>query len=168
MSTSSPTCFRNAFMPNPEAPPAANASDTVRLVRRVTQGLTSEEVTLARTLGYQRYLGYQLDYTRIDHRACEAFVARNYPVLALPTAQIYRIDPLTLDRTLQEGTLYRAAFSKRQLYERMVEFWSDHFNIALAKAGLNKIEDDREVIRKHALGNFGDLLRASSRSVAML
>ena len=153
-------------MLNPEAPPAANPSDTVRLVRRVTQGVTSEEVTRAGTLGYQRYLDYQLDYTRIDDRAVEAFVASNYRTLALPTAEIYRIPTLT--RTLQEATLYRAAFSKRQLYERMVEFWSDHFNIDIEKAGVNKIEDDRDVIRKHALGNFGDLLRASSRSIAML
>jgi uncharacterized protein (DUF1800 family) len=155
-------------MPDAVATPGASPSDTVRLVRRVTQGVTNEEVARARTLGYARYLDYQLDYARIDDREAEAFVARNYPALALPTGQIYRIPQPTIIRTLQEATLYRAAFSKRQLYERMVEFWSDHFNIAIEKSGVNKIEDDRDVIRKHALGKFGDLLRASSRSIAML
>jgi uncharacterized protein (DUF1800 family) len=159
-------------MSSAEATPARNppevASDPVRLVRRVTQGVTSEEVARARTLGHEQYLDYQLDFTRIDDGEAEAFVSRNYPALALPTAQIHVIPQPTLIQTLQEATLYRAAFSKRQLYERMVEFWSDHFNIAIDKVGVNKIEDDRDVIRKHALGNFGDLLRASSRSTAML
>ena len=144
------------------------ASDIVRLVRRITQGVTRAEVANAEKLGYQGYLDSQLDYTRIDDSEVEAFVALKYPSLARPTLEIYAIPQSTLVETLQEATLYRAAFSKRQLYQRMVEFWSDHFNINIEKAGVNKIEDDREVIRKHALEDFGDLLRASSRSVAML
>jgi uncharacterized protein (DUF1800 family) len=61
-------------------------------------------------------------------------------------------------------------FSRRQLYEVMVEFWSDHFNIHLLN-GLGptlKPEDDIQVIRAHALGNFRDLLHASAKSPAML
>jgi uncharacterized protein (DUF1800 family) len=69
---------------------------------------------------------------------------------------------------LQQATIYRAAFSTRQLYERMVEFWSDHFNIYVGKVGYLKVIDDREVIRKHALGRFGDLVKASAKSPAML
>jgi uncharacterized protein (DUF1800 family) len=60
-------------------------------------------------------------------------------------------------------------FSKRQLYEVMVEFWSDHFNIHLVN-GLGptlKPFDDQQVIRQHALGNFSDLLHASAKSAAM-
>src|SRR5256885_13853924 len=63
---------------------------------------------------------------------------------------------------------YRAAFSNRQLFERMVEFWSDHFNIAISKVGYLKALDDRDVIRAHALGKFSDLLSASAHSPAML
>src|SRR5688500_11038497 len=69
---------------------------------------------------------------------------------------------------LTESTLYRAAFSKRQLYERMVAFWSDHFNIYYPKVNYLKPIDDRDVIRKHALGKFPDMLRASAHSPAML
>src|SRR4030067_3565361 len=52
----------------------------------------------------------------------------------------------------------------------MVEFWTDHFNIAIDKGEcwLLKTIDDREVIRSHALGNFRDLLWASAHSPAML
>ena len=68
------------------------------------------------------------------------------------------------------ATQYRQMFGSRQLFEIMVEFWSDHFNIHLNN-GLGptlKPFDDQQVIRTHALGNFRDLLHASAKSPAML
>ncbi|HEV7993324.1 MAG TPA: DUF1800 family protein [Gemmatimonadaceae bacterium] len=50
----------------------------------------------------------------------------------------------------------------------MVEFWSDHFNISFTKVSYLKAVDDRDVIRKHALRNFRDLLFASAKSAAMM
>ena len=71
---------------------------------------------------------------------------------------------------LQNTKLIRAVHSQRQLYEVMVDFWSNHFNIDIGKAasGPLKVIDDRDVIRQHALGNFQDLLMASAKSPAML
>ena len=65
-----------------------------------------------------------------------------------------------LEQTLW-ARIYRAAYSERGLYERMVEFWTDHLNVPIPDLLVDKIIDDREVVRKHALGRFGDLLRAS-------
>ncbi len=78
--------------------------------------------------------------------------------------------PQTAIRELVTATILRAAFSRRQLYELMVDFWSNHFNIYVLKEAnrMYKIVDDRQVIRKHALGKFGDLLQASAKSPAML
>jgi len=75
-----------------------------------------------------------------------------------------------LQHELMRGTLARAVFSERQLFEVMVEFWSDHFNIDPSKGDCKwlKVADDREVIRQHALGKFSDMLRASALSPAML
>jgi uncharacterized protein (DUF1800 family) len=52
----------------------------------------------------------------------------------------------------------------------MVEFWSDHFNVPLEgrAVSLYKIIEDRDVIRRLALGKFKDLLLASATSPAML
>jgi len=52
----------------------------------------------------------------------------------------------------------------------MVEFWSNHFNIDPSKGECKwlKVADDRDVIRRHALGKFPELLRASALSPAML
>jgi uncharacterized protein (DUF1800 family) len=77
-------------------------------------------------------------------------------------------DPWQIQQQLVGATLFRAAFSRRQLYERMVEFWSDHFNIYYPKVGILKIVDDRTVARANALKTFPDLLKASAHSAAMM
>jgi uncharacterized protein (DUF1800 family) len=73
-------------------------------------------------------------------------------------------------RQLRQGSLLRQVYSHRQLYEMMVEFWTDHLNISVEKGDcwFLKVVDDRDVIRPHALGNFRDLLHASASSPAML
>ena len=52
----------------------------------------------------------------------------------------------------------------------LVDFWSEHFNIHLLYGfgPVLKPDDDRNVIRAHALGNFRDLLGASASSPSML
>ncbi len=78
--------------------------------------------------------------------------------------------PAAVVQELQEATLLRAIYSERQLYEVMVDFWTNHFNIYIESGIIRwaKTVDDREVVRRHALGNFKALLTASARSPAML
>jgi uncharacterized protein (DUF1800 family) len=64
----------------------------------------------------------------------------------------------------------RATVSNRQLHEVMVDFWTNHFNVYLAK-GLDRVLLPgyiEETIRPNAMGNFGDLLLATARDPAML
>ena len=82
--------------------------------------------------------------------------------------QLYGEDLGKVMTEIQDATIYRAAFSKRQLYERMVEFWSDHFNIDRNNVGYLKTTDDRDVIRRHAMGRFPELLKSSAHSAAMM
>ena len=78
--------------------------------------------------------------------------------------------PRSAPNGLRQASLIRQLYSRRQLYEVMVEFWSDHFHISVEKGDCFylKTVDDRAVIRPHALGAFGDLLWASAHSPAML
>lgn len=71
---------------------------------------------------------------------------------------------------LQQARLLRAVYSHRQLYELMVDFWSNHFNIFAAKGADRWLVTsyDRDTIRPHALGRFRDLLLATAQSPAML
>jgi Protein of unknown function (DUF1800) len=148
--------------------PTVDPDVLLRLVARVTNGITTEELGLADAMGFRRYLEYHLDAGAIHDSAVESFVAATWPDLSLDGTGLYQLNQGQLLRELTEAMLYRAAFSKRQLYERMVHFWSDHFNIYYSKVNYLKLIDDRDVIRKHALGTFPDLLRASAHSPAML
>jgi len=61
-------------------------------------------------------------------------------------------------------------YSRHQLRERMVDLWSNHFNI-YARKGLGSYfmpTDEWNVIRSHALDTFPSLMRASAHSPAML
>jgi uncharacterized protein (DUF1800 family) len=140
----------------------------VRLVRRITMGTTSADLNDVNRLGYQEYLNRQLNYAQIDDSAVESFVAAHWPLLRGTGPELFASNQGILRQHLQEATIFRAAMSERQLYERMVEFWSDHFNISIEKVGYLKVIDDRDVIRRHALGRFRDLLMASAKSPAML
>ena len=140
----------------------------VRLVRRITMGVTTGDIAQVNRLGYQEYLNQQLRPADIDDSAVDAVVAAKWPLLSQSGDALFSVNQGTLQAQLQEATIYRAAFSERQLLERMVEFWSDHFNIAFSKVGYLKVADDRDVIRRYALGKFRDLLLATAKSPAML
>lgn len=139
-----------------------------RLLRRTSLGITKDELTRAKALGFSRYLDEQLRPSTIDDREVAAFVATNYPTLRMSPEELFAADQGKVSNELQESTIYRAAFSKRQLYERMVEFWTDHFSQDRDKVGYLKTTDDRDVIRKHALGKFPAMLRASAHSASMM
>jgi uncharacterized protein (DUF1800 family) len=143
-------------------------SPTSRLARRATYGLTKAEVARASQLGWQGYVNYQLNYQRINDDAAEAFVAAKYPLLSQTSDVLFSAAAGDVRNQLIESTIYRAAFSQRQLYQRMVEFWSDHFNQDLDKVGYLLVADQRDVIRKNALGKFPDLLKASAHSASMM
>jgi len=79
-------------------------------------------------------------------------------------------NPQMVVTELQRAKLLRAVYSERQLYEMMVDFWENHFNIFA-----NKDDDryfltsyDRDTIRPFAMGRFRDLLGATAHSPAML
>src|SRR5881275_2553245 len=71
---------------------------------------------------------------------------------------------------VQQLAVVRAALSQRQLYEVMVDFWTNHFNIYFAKGADRFLTPDyiEHTIRPRAMGKFEDLLIATAKSPAML
>jgi uncharacterized protein (DUF1800 family) len=67
--------------------------------------------------------------------------------------------------------LQRAVIADCGFVERLVAFWSNHFCISAAKGGLARMwagSFEREAIRPHVLGRFGDMLKAVEQHPAML
>jgi uncharacterized protein (DUF1800 family) len=71
---------------------------------------------------------------------------------------------------LTNAKLLRAIYSERQLEEVMTDFWFNHFNVFINKGADRYLTTsyERDVIRKHALGKFEDLLVATAQHPAML
>jgi len=145
-------------------------------LRRTGFGISPEEWALGRRMGVYGWLERQLDYESIDDSALEGWIAEHLPTVGMATEDIDRAardDRLTPQRVaaeLQMASIARALFSPRRLYEMMVDFWTNHFNVAHQDINtrLLKTADDRDVIRANAMGAFPALLQASARSPAML
>jgi uncharacterized protein (DUF1800 family) len=151
----------------PFQPPASADIDSVaHVLNRVAFGARPGDYERVRQLGKS---AEEAAAAYIEDEAAE-FAVRRFETLNVPLGELFEYQEELLHNELMRGTLARAVFSERQLYEVMVQFWSDHFNIDPSKGDCKwlKVADDREVIRKHALGKFSDMLRASALSPAML
>jgi uncharacterized protein (DUF1800 family) len=160
----------------PFQPPSSAEIDPVtHVLNRVAFGPRPGDYERVRKLGETpeqaatAYLEQQLSPEAIDDEAAE-FAVRRFETLNVPLGELFEYQEELLHNELMRGALARAVLSERQLYEAMVQFWSDHFNIDPSKGDCKwlKVADDREVIRKHALGKFSAMLRASALSPAML
>ncbi len=160
----------------PFAVPGGAAIDPLRhVLNRLTFGPRPEDYGRVRALGataseaVAAFIDEQLHPQRLDDGPGEHAV-RRLETLRQPAGELFEYQPGLLLEELTRATLLRAVHSRRQLYEAMVHFWTDHFNIDAGKGDCRwlKTADDRDVVRRHALGRFADLLRASALSPAML
>jgi hypothetical protein len=150
--------------------PTIQVDPVLRFLNRAGYGPRPGDLERGRALGLATLLEEQLNPDSLDDAAADAFLG-NLTHYHKDIDAIIDLEPQELAPELGLSVYGRAIFSARQLYEAMVEFWSDHFNIYVRKTQFMlalKIVDDRDVIRPHALGKFRDLLFASAQSPAML
>lgn len=150
-------------------PTGAEIAPEFHLLSRAAFGPWPGDLERVKALGRSAWIEQQLAPQNINDELCE-LRARRFESLYLNAGDAYEFKKPVLRDELTRHSLLRAIYSQRQLFEVMVEFWTDHLNIDLEKGDCVylKPSDDREVIRKHALGNFHDLIRASATSPAML
>jgi uncharacterized protein (DUF1800 family) len=166
--------------PQPETGPFRSPrSESVDLVSHILSRLTfgpraSDYSRVASLAGSHEeavsaFIEEQLAPQHIDDSALD-HALRRIDYLSDPTGELFELKEKYLLQEMTRATILRAVWSRRQLYEMMVLFWTDHFNIDSSKGDCKwlKASDDRDVIRPHALGRFPDLLRASALSPAML
>ncbi len=136
------------------------------LASRATFGATGAVVERVVAVGREAWLDEQLAATLPDAEA----LLSGYTTLAATNRQNYDADDEVVFNELDHAMLLRAVHSGNQLYEVKCDFWSNHFNVWRNAKWLTQLKtrDDADVVRRHALGRFVDLLKASGRSPAML
>ncbi|MBA2641284.1 MAG: DUF1800 domain-containing protein [Nocardioidaceae bacterium] len=144
------------------------------VLSRFSYGVTPNLVAKARELG-----GAQAWFeTQLAHSDVADLTAKRmrgwFPYLAKTARELYVAQTSgeypawqsTMD--LGRWTILRRTYSKRQLFETMVEFWSNLLHVPLYEdeSWPHRIGYDG-VIRKHALGRFEDMLAGATVHGAM-
>jgi len=139
-------------------------------LRRITFGPTPEMFAKARSLGLEAFIEEQLFPESIPEPELDAML-QPFRTLNMNVAQRLELNENSRSaRELIDATILRQRNSQRQVFEMMVDFWGNHFNIYIGKflCKVLKTDDDLKVVRPNALGKFRDLLYASAKSPAML
>ena len=167
--------------------PLSDEQKTIHLLNRISFGPSPKEVQRVQRIGIPAYLSEQLAPENISDGAVEEKVA-GLKTMRMNSRELFELYPppkvakeagmatgaMNAPRfiilELQQARLLRAVDSQRQLYELMVDFWNNHFNVFAAKGADRWLMTayDRDTIRPHALGKFRDLLLATAQSPAML
>jgi uncharacterized protein (DUF1800 family) len=150
-------------------PVSAEIDPSFHLLSRAAYGPWPGDLERVDAMGSDRWIEEQLNPETIDDTACD-LRARRFETIWHEPGTCYEYKKPVLREEITRHTLLRAVYSKRQLLEVMVGFWTDHLNINLEKGDCIylKPSDDRLVVRAHALGKFKELIRASATSPAML
>ena len=140
-----------------------------RGLARLTYGPIEPETSFVAEHGLAAWIEEQLGLEITDDLPAEGLL-RRFDLLRMQADQLEGWEPEEVLGQLRAASLQRQLYSRRQLHERLIEFWTDHFNISVDKGEcwFLKVVDDRQVIRAHAQGRFADLLHASAKSPAML
>jgi uncharacterized protein (DUF1800 family) len=172
-STLHPSPSEAARAANPPATTILATDDTIgHLLRRATFGPTPQLVEAVRTRGIDGWLADQLDPTAIDDAEADGLWGL-FPRASMGPAQVQAsIERYSWDAMFDyaKATLARQVWSERQLFEVMVDFWANHLNLPTPGDGAWDVAASyhNDVVRRHALGSFTDMLLAAMRHPAML
>src|SRR5207253_7199887 len=175
---------------------ALTARDSaLHALNRLAYGPRPGDIERVAALGVMKWIDRQLKPDKIDDRLLAARehqftlldydrgkLARLYVEMQRERRDRKRDARAAMDSTVreqrgrrmasefQELAVVRAALSERQLYEVMVDFWTNHFNVFFGKGADRFLMPDyvEHTLRPRALGKFEDLLIATAKSPAMM
>ncbi|MEU8052229.1 DUF1800 family protein [Micromonospora haikouensis] len=152
------------------------AKDPVRhLASRATFGATPKLLADIRRMGIDAWVREQLEPEKIAPSAAELKLSE-LPTLKLSPQQLRdQRDALNErgaqpERELVDATIARQIWSERQLFEVMVDFWNDFLHVAADFDGgeVYRASFDTDVVRRHALGSYPEMLVAANKHPALL
>jgi len=148
------------------------------LLARLSFGATSADRSFVAERGLQGWFDHQVALGRAHPGyGANPHVAKQGPLLAMNPYDVatwltdhgneYGWDAMD---QLTQVTLGLQAYSPAQFYETLVDFFANHLNVPNHNGDLWNVRHtfDRDVIRRHALGSFSDMLLAAAKHPAML
>ncbi|MGB3507953.1 MAG: DUF1800 domain-containing protein [Microcoleaceae cyanobacterium] len=173
--------------------PINSTDNIIHVLNRLNFGPAPGDIERVKSMGVETYIQSQLRPETISESPKVTQEIAQFKTINLTPVQIYNeYGPLppkqqkklteeqrkarnkrmrTVLQDTRKARLLRAISSQRQLQEVMVDFWFNHFNIAINKGRLNRLwvgTYERDAIRPYTLGNFRDLLGATAHHPVML
>ena len=108
--------------------PTGNVSEEVRLANRLTFGPQGNDLSEIKTLGRKAWLDKQLAANQQDDPRL-LLPLRRLSAIYYEGGELRDLPDYEVIRHLQQAAVLRAVYSPNQLQERMVDFWSNHFNL---------------------------------------
>ncbi|WP_410811180.1 DUF1800 domain-containing protein [Micromonospora sp. 067-2] len=147
----------------------------LHLARRATFGATPAVIADIKSQGIDGWIRSQLTPEKLEPSKAELKLAE-LPTQKLNVEQLRtQRDQLNErgaqpEREVVDATIARQIWSKRQLFEVMVDFWNDYLHVAADFDGgeVYRTSFDQDVIRKHALGSYPEMLVAANKHPALL
>lgn len=142
------------------------------LARRVCPAPTKTIVSDINKRGYTAWIDRQLNWKKIDDAKADALVKKYLSYATMTGIGVYRASkkqPWKAGKAMSVSRTIRQVFTKRYLYESMVDTMGDHLYISAdGKASEFVAWFDWSVLRKHALGKYSTMLYKAIRHPAML
>lgn len=154
---------------------STSAEAALHLARRASWGATPELVAEIRTMGATAWVDAQLDPAlSVADGEVDALVAAQWPRLPMATWEVrdasWPSSTGDLGTDLVQSSVARALWSRRQLLEVLVDFWTNHLVVTApwGEAWDSAHRFHADVIRRHALGRYADMLVAAAKHPALL
>ncbi len=173
-----------------EPAPLSDREKAAHALSRLGFGAQPGEVEAVMAEGVDAWIARQLDPASIDDSQVDAQVLQRFPSMGMTMTEVFATyrPPYPRDRRetpeesrrrnelrnqvrreLQSAVLHRALYSQRRFEEVILEFWRNHFSVDQSKDDVGFLANHYEqTLRRHAFGDFDDLLLATARHPAML
>ena len=142
------------------------------LARRVSPAPTQALASQIKKAGYNAWIDKQLAWKKVRDTTSDKLITKHLSWATMTTREVERAthgESWKAGKVLSISRSWRQLFTKRHLYESMVDTMSDHLYISSdGKASSWVAWFDWAVLRKHALGKYSSMLAAAIRHPAML
>jgi uncharacterized protein (DUF1800 family) len=153
---------------------AVPSASTRHMINRFSYGYTpSLHKAITKAGGPQEWFAAQLKPSKVSDKKADAMKAW-YPYLRSSSRKRQQADRTKKRSSYEQSmdlvrwTILRRIFSKRQVHEVMVDFWSNLLHVPAYGDGWMYRASYDATIRKYALGKFSDLLLRATVHPAML